>query len=192
MKQKTYSGIIALLMLAVPAVSYGTTTVPERRAEMKQKFEERKASTTERIQERKASSTEKRASSTEKRLEMKGEILKRQAGRTEKMLGQMIEHMDRLASRIASRIEKVKAEGKDVSESEGFLAEGRVHLTEARTSLSTFSSLVLSKDNIGDIRVGASGVKNHLRLAHQSLVKAINSLKIGFNKATSTATSTLR
>lgn len=157
------------------------------RIEVKGQFEAR-------VDARKGSST---ASSTARKVELQENIVKRMKEKAEKVMQAAIERLERLATRLESRIAKVKAEGAVVTDSERFLAEARTHISAAKAELVVFSSVTLSADRLSDnveaLRTEAGKVKEHLKLAHSSLVKAIRALKPGRSidaKATSTATTT--
>lgn len=150
-----------------------------------------------RIDARLASSTARRATSTARKMELREDISKRRADHTGKKLLATIERLEKLADRVESRIEKVEANGGDASTSERFLAEARAHLSEARVALEAYSSVDLSGERLSEnferVRAAAAEVKEHLRLAHRSLVDAIRSLKPGRmtgNRATSTTATT--
>jgi hypothetical protein len=163
----------------------GSTSPAQIRAEVKA-----------RIDARLASSTLRRASSTARRIELQQNIAHRQAEQAGKKLMATIERLEGIASRVESRIEKVEAVGGNASTSIGFLAETRTHLSEARIALEAFSSVDLSSNNLSEnferIRAAGAEIKEHLRLAHQSLVNATRSLKPGrsINNATTTRATT--
>jgi ABC-type transporter Mla subunit MlaD len=163
----------------------GSTSPAQMRAEVKA-----------RIDARLASSTERRASSTARRIELQQNIANRQAEHAGKKLMATIERLEGIATRVESRIEKAEALGVNASSSITALAEARSHLSEARIALEAFSSVELTSEKLSEnferIRAAGAEVKEHLRLAHQSLVEAIRSLKPGrgMNNATSTRATT--
>lgn len=162
-----------------------TSTIRDIRTEVKARIDARLASSTARL-----------ASSTARRIELQQAIAKRAAEHTGKKLLATIERLEKLADRIDSRIEKIEAAGGTASTSERFLADARGHLSKARVALEAYSSVDLSgtrlADNFERVRAAAAEVKEHLRLAHRSLVDAIRSLKPGrtTNNATSTRATT--
>jgi len=168
--------------------------IEDRRAEIKTNMEERRASSTEKRAEMKTEFEARKASSTAKRIEMQQGLAKRKAEHTAKVLMATIERLLKLVGRVESRIEKMKAEGKDVVESERFIAEAKAHLSEAKASLSLFTSIDLSgekaRDNLSKVKEAATTVKTHIRAAHQSLMKAIRSLKNGRSDDDRPATTT--
>lgn len=146
----------------------------ERRTELKADFESRKASSTERMADRKASTTAKR-------IEVKQNIAKMQMTRAIKVFTVTIEHLENILARVESRIAKVKAEGGVTTQSEGFVAEVKTHLSAAKTDLAALSAIQITAENSTDnfevVREAGQKVKAHIRLAHESLMKALRSLK---------------
>jgi len=204
MKQRISIFTIAILLVAVatPAFAQGvrinltgdaTSTPVKVRAEAKAEMEARKASSTERMAERKAEVQVRQASSTAKRVEMQRGIAKRKAEHTARVLTATVERLEKIITRLESRIAKVKANGGVTTESEGFVAEARTHLSLAKTSIALFASVDLSGDkaseNFERVRNIAAEVKEHLREAHRSLVQAVVSL--GKTRAEVNVTSTV-
>lgn len=154
----------------------------------------------ERVELRKGEAESRKASTTERRTEQVSKLSKRMIEHAGKVMQATIDRLEKIATRIESRIAKLKANGGNTTLSESFLAEGKVHLTEAKTSLSAFLAIDLSttarlNENIVKIREAASAVKTHLREAHASFVKAITNLKPGRPvevHATTTATTTVQ
>jgi len=186
----TFSMVLAMLTVASPALAQdldvrgGLNSGPGKaRIELEVKMEERKASSTERRAEIKTNIEERKASSTAKRIELQQSIAKRMAGHASQMFSAMIERLEKLAERIQSRVDKVKAEGGVTTESERFLADAKIDIEQAKTSLRLFASIDLSADKLRDnftkIREVGTEIKGHLKEAHQSLVKAIRALKPG-------------
>ncbi|MDO8565043.1 MAG: hypothetical protein Q7R67_00220 [bacterium] len=188
----------------VPAERVGVD-VKARVEERKIEAENRKASSTERrveikanIETRKEEMKENRevrqASSTAKRVEMQRGLAKKKAEHTARLLMATVERLEKILTRIESRIEKVKAEGKNTAEAEGFVAEAKVHLSAAKTSIALFASVDLSGDkaqeNFERVRNIAAEVKGHIREAHTSLMKALRSLgALGKTRVEANATS---
>ncbi|KKU50236.1 MAG: hypothetical protein A3F53_01070 [Candidatus Zambryskibacteria bacterium RIFCSPHIGHO2_12_FULL_48_10] len=124
---------------------------------------------------------QRNASSTEKRMELQSNIAKKRAVNTSRVLTATVERLGNIATRIESRIAKVKAAGGDVTQSEAAIAEARNHLSLAKTSISAFTSIDLSTGDVREkydrVKAVAAEVKTHLREAHRSLMKAVVSLK---------------
>lgn len=165
----------------------------ERLKEREVELESRMASSTERREERKIENENRQASSTEKRIVKQQNVAKRQAEQAGKVISATIERLDKIIARLESRIAKIKASGIDTTVAEGFVAEAKTHLSEARKSVEAFASIDLSadkaKDNFAKVRARAAEAKTHIKAAHESLTKAIRSLK--GTKVEGHATSTL-
>lgn len=130
---------------------------------------------------KRAESELRRASSTEKRIAFQQEAAKRQLENATRVILATIERLEKnLIVRIESRIAKVKAEGGVTSESEGFLATAKTHLSEARTVVGTFASIdltsVKARENFEKVRAAAKEAREHIRTAHQALMMAVRSL----------------
>lgn len=97
-----------------------------------------------------------------------------------KIYGAMIERLETLASRISSRIEKVAAEGHDVSLSKESLATAYAEINLAKADFLTLSDLDDKKN-----KEVAVSMKTHLRLAHQALAKAVSEIKISISSSVS-------
>lgn len=163
-----------------------TNRLLERKAEVKERIASSTERKVEKKVERKAEMEVRKASSTERRIERQQDIAKRQAEHVIKTLTATIERLEKILARIESRIEKIKAEGKDVSLAEGFVVEVKAYLADAQVSLEALAFIDLSadkaKENFERVRAAVAEVKIHLRAAHESLMKAIRALK-GSNSA---------
>jgi hypothetical protein len=209
MKQKLIIGATVLALLA-PAFagaqedSRGPKSAPFRALiELKGKMEEKRdlmlgrkasstSSTTQRMMEKKGELEVRKASSTEKRIGMQQGLAKKMAEHTAKVFNATVERLEKLIERIESRIAKVKADGKDTSVSEGFVAQAKAHLSEAKTSIARFASIDLSadkaKENFSAVKEVAREVKEHIKEAHKALSEAVRALKPGSNGGTATTT----
>ena len=156
-------------------------TTTERLQDMKANTMERRASTTERIKDIKVRIEERKASTTARRTEIQQNVAKRLADNASKTLSATIERLEKILSRVESRIAKVKAEGGVTTEAEGFVAEAKVHLSQAQQGIEVFASLNLTADkaqaNFETIRAAAATVKEELKAAHENLMKAARALK---------------
>lgn len=133
------------------------------------------------MQEKRQENVEQRkASSTARRVEMQQGLAKKKAEHTARVLTATVERLEKIIARVESRIAKVKAEGKDVTQSEAFVLEAKNYLGLAKMSIAPFASVDLSSDkaqeNFERVRQIAFEAKEHIRAAHQSLMKAIRSL----------------
>ncbi|MEK7135364.1 MAG: hypothetical protein AAB780_01520, partial [Patescibacteria group bacterium] len=98
-----------------------------------------------------------------------------------KVFSATIEHLESILARVESRIAKVEADGGVVTESQGYVAEVKTHLGEAKTELAAFATIQITStkasENFEAVRTAGAKVKTHIKEAHQSLMKAIRSLK---------------
>lgn len=155
-----------------------------------------KASIEARITERKgergeyASSSEDRrermASSTEARGDMKGRIsldivLRNMVNR----LTAAIERFENIASRIDSRIEKLRAEGKDVSAAVSLQASAKTKIAEAKVAVSAIVKPSMSaeptreelKAAFEDMRGKVKAAEEAVKAAHKALIEVVVALK---------------
>ncbi len=202
MKQTIYSLVLLFSALLVSSTASAfelkaraSTTPAQIKVEMKERMDDRKASTTEDRDDReemRGKIAERQASSTEKRIEMQQGLAKRKAEMAGKVLEATISRLEKIVTRLDSRIAKVKADGGVTAESEAFSAQAKVHLSEARQSLAVFASIDLSADkiqtNFEKIRTAVGQVRTHIKEAHESLMKAIRALKPGRVNANATTT----
>ncbi len=113
--------------------------------------------------------------------------------------------LDKIVSRIESRILKIKANGGVTTEIETNLAVGKVKLAEARVNLSAFSTIDLTSATstttaralLQTIKTDAQKTKEALKASHAALIKAVSlmgrteaGLKIRGDKATTTNATT--
>lgn len=182
MKRKyVFTALLATLLLAASTASAqglrvnvtGNASVTPAETEVRTRSEARTEVRTE-AQTRQASSTEARA-------EMQAAVAKRKAVNTERVFSATIDRLEKIGDRIESRISKFEDRGASTTDAVNFLAEARMHLELADTSLEAFATLDLSgellRDNFARIRAAASEAKTHIREAHTSLMMAVRSLK---------------
>lgn len=138
---------------------------------------------------------ERMASSTaELKDRMKENIQNRIQHRFDKMLARFqatIEREEKIMAKIVSRIEKIKANGGDVGDSQKNIDEAKGHIAEAKTaleSLKTTSNIEISqeiasstrealKNSLDAMKKAGRDVEKHLRLAHKALQKTIGVLR---------------
>ena len=175
----------------------------EMRTNLQDKMQDRRASTTERMMDVRANIEERKAeirtnmetrrveiktnietriaSTTERRVEMRADLAKRKAEHTVRVMQATIERLEKILVRIESRIEKLKAEGVDVSLAEGFAVEAEANLADAKAAIEVLLAIDLTGDgareNFERIRAVATEVKTHIRAAHENLMKAVRALK---------------
>ena len=118
------------------------------------------------------------ASSTERKIEKRYEKMVKKYLAT-------IEREETIMAKLVSRIEKIKFAGGNTLEAEKLVAEAKTHLTEARTAFETLKATAVSADTfekpakeiLTKMKDGVKAVEKHLRLAHQFLQKTVGSLK---------------
>ena len=89
-----------------------------------------------------------------------------------KMYGAMIERLATLSDRVNSRLEKFAANGYDVSDAKAALSTANTEIALAKADFVQLSDI----DDDTNKKL-AESMKSHLRLAHDSLVKAVVALK---------------
>lgn len=167
-----------------------STTPAQIRLDMRVGVDARTASSTE----RRAEMESRKASSTQRRVEMQQSLARKQAVRAARVFSATIGHLENILERVESRIAKVKVGGSTTPESEAHVADVKVHLSEAKSALTAFTSIQITSDkaseNFEAVREAGKEVKEHLKEAHQSLMKAIRSLKSGRTDKDKKATTT--
>lgn len=192
MKQKIipFTLALAFVVVATPVLAQdvranlsGRATVTPVRtpAEVRVELEARRASTTANREERRENIQERKASSTERRVVVQRELAQRKAEHAARVLRATVERLEKIIARLESRIVKVEAAGGTATEAKAFVAEARAQLSLATSGIATFASVDLSGDkaqeNFERVRNLAAEIKDHLRGAHQSLMKAVRALK---------------
>ena len=135
----------------------------------------------------------KRAEMKEKRVEFQKDIAKRKVENVSKVITATIERLGKIIERIESRIAKLKSAGGNTAESERFVALAKTDLEMAKVSVAAFASIDLSSDkaqeNFERIRTAAAEAREHIRSAHENLMKAVRLLG-QVNSSLKTASST--
>jgi hypothetical protein len=143
--------------------------MPEKALQIDQKVEERTERIEDRADDRKDQLEEKKVR-IEDRLEKKlVNITVRRAA----ILSATWNRLDKLATRIDSRIEKNTAINVDTSTAKGYVAEARLALTAAQETLKSVSI----ESAKADIIVAFESTKMNLKKAHTKLNEAVQSLK---------------
>lgn len=131
-----------------------------------------------------------------RQVELKEEVVEKKLGNTARVMSATIERLENIASRISSRIEKIKARGGETADAERYLAEAKSNIGSAKLSVAALASVELSGETIKEdferIRSVASEVREYLRSAHENLmlsVRALNSSEVKVETSTSTPTS---
>ena len=118
------------------------------------------------------------ASSTEKKVEKRYEKMAKKYLAT-------IEREETIMAKIVSRIEKIKFAGGKTVEAERLVREAKTHLTEARTAYEILKTTATSadtfekiaKETLSSMKDNIKVIEKHLRLAHKLLEKTVGSLR---------------
>lgn len=101
-----------------------------------------------------------------------------------KRFNAMIERLEKLTTRIESRIAKIKAEGTATAEAEAYVATAKLEIKSAKDGVAKIPqalTLALEKERLlgsfDEVRVLTAGIKEDLKSAHQALVKSITNIK---------------
>ena len=161
--------MLAMVALASPAFAQDNGTFGQR------------ASTTERREEIRQNIEQRKASSTERRTDMQIDIAKRKVENVTRVILATIERLEKIILRIESRIVKIKEQGGNTTEVEGFVAVAKENLADARVAVDVFANLDLSgstaQENFATVRAAAAEAKKLIRDAHRNLMMAVRSLK---------------
>jgi nanoRNase/pAp phosphatase (c-di-AMP/oligoRNAs hydrolase) len=129
-------------------------------------------------------------------------ILSNQVRKLFERIQATIDRESRIAGKISDRIEKIKSQGGNVTESEGFLTEAKSHITEAQSILNSLkeasttvaqiieqgrNSSTTARD-LSKTRGIVSEIERHLKLAHSLMVKAVANLRGMSDKVKATTT----
>ena len=163
------------------------------KVDVKNKIEERIASSTEKKQPLEASSGRM---TNLKREEVKDKVEARVASSTtnkierqfEKMTKKYLSTIERekaIMGKIVSRIEKIKSVGGNTVEAERLVAEAKIKLDEARASYETLKTVAISadtfekitKETLVDMRDATKAIEKQLRGAHNLLQKTVGSMR---------------
>ena len=145
------------------------------------------------------------ATTTNARLE---NVKAREGNRFAKMIARYQATIDRensIMTKINSRIEKVKTDGKNTTTAEGFVSSAKLELDAAQSSLDSIkltldlgvaseaastTAIDLDKDTMMKLKKTAVDLDKHLHLAHNNLVKAVGSLLKLYNDNNASTTTT--
>lgn len=151
-----------------------------RREAMRLELEAKRADMDARREAMRVEAEAKRAEMQARRTEFQREIAMRKAENTARVISATIERLEKIITRIESRIDKVRARGGVTLEAEGYVAAARNNLSDARVSVNAFASIDLSgetaQDNFERVRAIAAEAREHIRAAHQNLMLAVRTL----------------
>lgn len=165
---------------AFRATTTASTTRKEFREERREDRKDLRASTT---QIRKDARRER----AEKEIQKRGNHMI-------EMFNAAVTRLEKIATRIDSRIIKVKAEGKTTTEAEANLASARVSIAAAKADIALLPTAITKalgstelKGSFAEVETLAKKIRGEIKTSHEFLVKAIVNLKgIGEGHATTT------
>jgi chromosome segregation ATPase len=106
-----------------------------------------------------------------------------------------IDWLEKISERIESRIAKLKEDGVNTSEAEGYLNEAKTEIAEAKSAVSSLSEAAeeaLSAESLREafqrVRELVQTARESIKDAHAALIKAVRSLKPGINRGGETET----
>src|SRR3989344_36418 len=203
----SFLAVVCAATVAFPLMALAQTGTAAD--QLRSSAEERQTETEQRQEELGQRAEERQQTLEERREGLQTSMTERRRNMIRKFTGLMIERfdaaaerLDKLAERIESRIGKFKAEGVDTSDSEQYLNEAKLKITAAKEEVSKILGAVetalsgeVGENTFKEVRTIINSAKEILMDTHALLVKAVRSLKPGFNKddtsnATSTATTT--
>ncbi|MGB2580602.1 MAG: hypothetical protein WBC83_02810 [Minisyncoccia bacterium] len=144
---------------------------------------------------------EKRKSSNE-RGELKEKNYEKKAQKQVELVVKRVEsaiaRVQKLSNRVSERLNKLEAEGFDVTISRAYLIEATKKLDDARTKVSALkmdtATSFATTTQMYDLKNIQSSVKDIIKViqgAHKNVAQAISSAKPGQNKSVTVATSTV-
>ncbi len=173
-----------------------TTGGADRREDARDRMEDKRENLREKAMEMRANVKERldavKAKVAEKRVEIKAQLVARAKANIEqfaRVLTAAIEREQKLSERVASRIDKLAADGKEVSAAEASLTVAATELAAATADLESLkakaevsadvaaNASTTPKDAFGEIRPLLESAKKHVRAAHDAIVKAVKSLR---------------
>lgn len=157
------------------------------RANLKADFQARIDALTVKRAETDRQREEARNRAEAKRIEVRAQTVEFQASVAAERLANagrvslvVIERLESIATRLDSRIAKLKAQGANTAESERFVAAARSDLALARVKVSAFASIDFStttaQDNFRRVHALVSEVRELIRSAHKNLTSAVRLL----------------
>jgi hypothetical protein len=161
-----------------------------KRAELRLSIEARRAEADARMEVMRKEAETRRAkmqAAATSSAEFRADTAKSKVDNTARVTLSTVERLNSIITRLESRIAKIKAQGGVTVESEEFVADAKVNLSNARTVVSGFANIDLSsaqaRENYAKIRAAAAEAREHIRLAHQNMMLAVRALSSAEMKA---------
>ena len=134
------------------------------------------------------------------RINTRIEVLKVRRDAMVKQFRVSISNLEQIAGRISTRIDKIAASGKDLSEAKGLLVTALAKIDSAKSavgivadydfSLVNASSTSLTQADLNKVREIGEGAKNAIKESHDALVATVNSVAHSLGVKTETPTNT--
>lgn len=144
---------------------------------LKQRLEERREDRIEKIRENGDDRLSKLREDIEKRIEKHAEWMIQR-------FNAAVERLEKLSVRIESRIAKLKAEGKNVTEAEKLVASAKIEIGQAIDGIAKIEvafETALSAENLrgafNEVRILADAVREDLIAAHKALMSTLPLIK---------------
>jgi hypothetical protein len=151
-----------------------------KREAMRIEFEAKRAEMDASRERLRAEFEVKRTEARARITEFREDIAKRRVENATRVIMATIERLEKIITRIESRIAKIEARGGVTVESKNFVSAAKGNLADARAALAIFASIDLSgetaESNFERIRTAAAEAREHIRAAHQNLMLAIRAL----------------
>lgn len=157
-----------------------TTSAPNRRGiieQKKERLQERGAAVREQVQQ-------KREQVRERLAEKRKQIIRDHFNRMMKRFDAALERIKKIGERIQSRIERAKANGKDVASAQTALDRAKTSWQEAKSAVDGVKGKlesVLSADDpkaaFKDVQNLIEAARDKIKAAHAAMVDAITTLK---------------
>lgn len=149
-------------------VKFDSATTPEDKASIKAEFETSRGDFKDDV----------KTTREENRAEVRAKTAEIQSLRAEaitKVYSAMIERLEKLSLRITSRIEKLVAEGQDMTAVKASLSIASSEIALAKADFAKLSTTTASGEKANKEIIVS--MKTHLKLAHEAMVKALGEVK---------------
>lgn len=200
MKKSKYIILLALLVLGTN-VTYAQTSSTTNKLEPRKDFIEAKKAI--KIEVKTDIQTIRDKAKSDLQLQKQNEIknlLIKNGQRVVSRLTATIERLQNISDRIVTRIEKIKATGKNTTTAEKYISDAKISITSARTNLDLLKNTVALASNanitasstiiiVKDLRKMAQNVEKNIQATRVYLVKSLANLKT-LSPASVNATST--
>lgn len=195
--RKIVPALISGILIAAPAFSAFAALeglkarVQKQREKLQERIQERRENVIEKREEQKSNAQEKRENIQEKRQEAKQRLVEKRKqniraffGRMAKRFEAALEREKKLGERIQSRLDKAKANGKDIVQAQAALDRAKTAWQEAKAVLENakgkLEGMLASDDPktaFDQIRSLVESARDKIKDAHAAYVDVIAALK---------------